>query len=98
MRKAVAATAAAGETILIAASVTLQRFPSLPHEIKNHCTLEGINRQNPASILKSGPEIKDHGTLEDVSRQKHASIRKSELEIKNRCTQEGINGENLVLS
>ena len=31
-------------------------------EIKNHCTLEGINRQNLASIRKSGLEIKNRCT------------------------------------
>ena len=31
-------------------------------EIKNRCTKEGVNRQNPASIRKSGPEIKNHCT------------------------------------
>ena len=55
MRKAVAATAAAGETILIAASVTLQRFPSLPHEIKNHCTQKDVNGQILAAIPKFTP-------------------------------------------
>ena len=28
-------------------------------EIKNRCTLEGVNRQNLASILESGPKIKN---------------------------------------
>ena len=55
-------------------------------EIKNRCTLEGINGEKLALILKSGPEIENRCTLEGVNRQKHASIRKSGLEIKNRCT------------
>ena len=55
-------------------------------EIKNRCTQEGVNRQNPASIPKSGPEIKNRCTQEAVNRENLASIRKSGLEIKNRCT------------
>ena len=66
------------------------------HEIKNHCTLEGILEGFPATILKFGPEIKNHCTLEDVSRQNLAAIPKSGLEIKNRCTQEGVNREILA--
>ena len=65
-------------------------------EIKNRCTLEGVNREKHASIRKSGLEIKNRCALESVNRQKHASIRKSGLEIKNRCTLEGINGEKLA--
>ena len=38
-------------------------------EIKNRCTLEGVNRQNLASIRKSGPEIKNRCTLEGESGQ-----------------------------
>ena len=34
-------------------------IPKLGPEIKNQCTLEGVNRQNLASIPKSGPEIKN---------------------------------------
>ena len=57
-------------------------------EIKNRCTLEGINRQNLASIRKSGLEIKNRCTQEGINRQNLASIPKSEPEIKNRCTQQ----------
>ena len=66
-------------------------------EIKNHCTLEGINRQNHASIRRSGLEIKNRCTKEGVNRQKLASIRKSGPEIKNRCTQKVVFGEILAL-
>ena len=52
--------------------------------------MEGISVENPASILKSGPEIKNQCTLEGVNRQNLASIRKSGLEIKNRCMQQAI--------
>ena len=33
----------------------LTSIPKSRPEIKNHCTLEGINRQNPASIPKFTP-------------------------------------------
>ena len=69
-------------------------IPKSRPEIKNHCTLEGINRQNHAAIPKFTPEIKNRCTQEGVNGEKHASIRKSGHEIKNRCTQEGLNGEN----
>ena len=59
-------------------------------------TLEGVNRQNPASIPKSGPEIKNRCTQKSVNRQNLASIPKSGPEIKNRCTQEGLNREKLA--
>ena len=36
-------------------------------EIKNHCTLEGINKQNPASIPNFGPEIKNRCTKEGLT-------------------------------
>ena len=55
-------------------------------EIKNHCTLEGVNRQNLASIRKSGLEIQNRCTQEGINRQNLASIPKSGPEIKNRCT------------
>ncbi|MBS7291946.1 MAG: hypothetical protein KIG58_06440, partial [Bacteroidales bacterium] len=55
-------------------------------------TQEGINRQNHASIPKSGLEIKDRCTQEGINRQNLASIRKSEPEIKNRCTQQATFG------
>ena len=63
-------------------------------EIKNRCTQEGVNRQNPASIRKCGLEIKNRGTQVAVNRENLTSIRKSGLEIKNRCTHEGINRQN----
>ena len=33
----------------------LQRFPSLPPQIKNHCTTEGISGRKPAAIPKLTP-------------------------------------------
>ena len=45
-------------------------------EIKNHCTLEGINRQKHASIRKSGLEIKNRCTQEGVNRHILAVIPK----------------------
>ena len=38
----------------------LAAIPKSGPEIKNHCTLEGVSRQNHAAIPKSGPEIKNH--------------------------------------
>ena len=66
--------------------VSLQRFPSLPPEIRNHCSIWADSEENLAAIPKSGPEIKNHCTLEGVSWQKPAVIPKSELEFKNRCS------------
>ena len=34
---------------------SLQRLPSLPPEIRNHCTQQGINRENRAAIPKLTP-------------------------------------------
>ena len=62
-------------------------------EIKNRCTLEGVNRQNLASIRKSGLEIKNRCTQEGVNRQNLASIPKFGPEIKNRCTLEEESGQ-----
>ena len=69
-------------------------IPKSGPEIKNRCTLEGVNGENLASIRKSGPEIKNRCTQEGLNRENLASIRKSEPKIKNRCTQEGLNREN----
>ena len=60
-------------------------IPKSRPEIKNHCTLEGINRQKLASIRKSGLEIKNRCTKDGGNREKLASIRKSGPENKNRC-------------
>ena len=68
----------------------LQRFPSSPPEIKNHCTNEGTSRQNPAVILKSEPEIKNRCTQKIVFGEILAAILKSGSEIKNHCTLEGV--------
>ena len=52
-------------------------------EIKNRCTLEGVNRENPASIRKSGPEIKNRcrfGVATTVCRRNHSSLQRRRLE------------------
>ena len=54
-----------GGTFYLAATrafvrVSLQRFPSLPPEIRNHCSIWADSEENLASIPKSGPEIKNH--------------------------------------
>ena len=68
-------------------------IPKSGLEIKNRCTLEGVNGENLASIPKSGLEIKNRCTQEGLNREKLASIPKFGLEIKNRCTQEGESGQ-----
>ena len=55
-----------------------------------------VNRENLASIRKSGPEIKNRCPKEGVNREILASIRKSGPEIKNRCTQGAVNREDLA--
>ena len=54
-----------GGTFYLAATgafmrVSLQRFPSLPPEIQNHCSPGAVLEGFPAAIPKSGPEIKNH--------------------------------------
>ena len=44
-------------------------IPKSGLEIKNRCTLEGVNGEKLASIPKFGPEIKNRCTKEDVNRQ-----------------------------
>ena len=51
-------------------------IPKSRLEIKNRCTQQGINRQNPASIPKSSPEIKNRCTQQGINRQNLASILK----------------------
>ncbi len=82
--------------VLSCSSDDAASIPKFDPEIKNRCTLEGINRQNPALIRKSGHEIKNQCTKEGGKGENLASIRKSEPEIKNRCTLEGINRQNLA--
>ena len=43
-------------------------------EIKNRCTLEGVNREKLASILKSEPEIKNHFSSKSVLQAKPFSF------------------------
>ena len=68
-------------------------IPKSGLEIKNRCTLEGVNGENLASIPKSGLEIKNRCTQGAVNRENPASIPKFGPEIKNRCTQEGESGQ-----
>ena len=51
-------------------------------EIKNHCTLEGVSRQKPAVIPKSGPEIKSRCSrgLVAVCRRNHSLLPQRKLE------------------
>ena len=54
-------------------------------EIKNRCTLEGVNGEKLTSIPKFGPEIKNRCTKEGVNGEKLTSILKFGPEIKNHC-------------
>ena len=57
---------------------TLQWFPSLPPQIKNHCTMDDVSGWNLASIRKSGPEIKNWCSRAVVTacRRNHSSLRR----------------------
>ena len=57
-------------------------IPKSGLEIKNRCTLEGVNGENLASIPKSGLEIKNRCTLEGESGQE---------------TLEGVNTDNVFI-
>ena len=70
-------------------------IPKSGPEIKNRCTLEGVNGENLASIRKSGPEIKNRCTQGAVNRENLASIRKSGPEIRNRCSNKAFSGHSL---
>ena len=70
-------------------------IPKSGPEIKNRCTLEGVNGEKLASIPKSWLEIKNRCTKEDVNRQNPASIRKSGPEIRNRCSNKAFSGHSL---
>ena len=51
-------------------SESMQRFPNSPPQIKNHCRTEGVSRQNPAAIAKSGAEIKNRSSSKPVLQAK----------------------------
>ena len=70
--------------------VSLQRFPSLPPEIRNHCSIWADSGEILASIPKSGPEIKNHCSIWADSEENLASIPKSGPEIKNHCRDRAI--------
>ena len=57
-------------------------IPKSGLEIKNRCTLEGINRQNLASIRKSEPEIKNQCSrgVVAVCRRNHSPLPLRKLE------------------
>ena len=70
-----------GGTFYLAATrafvrVSLQRFPSLPPEIRNHCSIWADSGEILASIPKSGPEIKNHCSRGAVSWRNLAVILK----------------------
>ena len=66
--------------------VSLQRFPSLPPEIRNRCSRGAVLEGFLAAIPKSGPEIKNHCSIWADSEENLASIPKSGPEIKNHCS------------
>ena len=76
--------------------VSLQRFPSLPPEIRNHCSIWADSGEILASIPKSGPEIKNHCSIWADSEENLAAIPKSGPEIKNHCSIWADSEENLA--
>ena len=76
--------------------VSMQRFPSLPPEIRNHCSIWADSGEILASIPKSGPEIKNHCSIWADSEENLASIPKSGPEIKNHCSIWADSEENLA--
>ena len=75
MRKAVAATAAAGETILIAASVTLQRFSISGGQFGNHRKFFPGNKPKAAVILDFRPKYANHCRVPPAASVAAANIR-----------------------
>ena len=61
-------------------------IPKSGLEIKNRCTLEGVNRQNLASIRKSGPEIRNRCSNKAFSGHSLQRFPNSPPKIKNHCT------------
>ena len=76
--------------------MSLQRFPSLPPEIKNHCSIWADSEENLAAIPKSGLEIKNHCSPRAVLEGFLAAIPKSGPEIKNHCSIWADSGEILA--
>ena len=76
--------------------VSLQRFPSLPLEIRNHSSRGAVLEGFLAAIPKSGPEIKNHCSIWADSEENLASIPKSGPEIKNHCSIWADSEENLA--
>ena len=66
--------------------VSLQRFPSLPPEIRNRCSRGAVLEGFLAAIPKSGPEIKNHCSRRAVLEGFLAAILKFGPEIKNHCS------------
>ena len=61
-------------------------IPKSGLEIKNRCTLEGVNRQNLASIRKSGLEIRNRCSNKAFSGHSLQRFPNSPPKIKNHCT------------
>ena len=70
----VAATTAAGGTIPHCSGDGAASIPKSGPEIKNRCTLEGVNGEKLTSIPKFGPEIKNRCTQEAGNGEKLTSI------------------------
>ena len=68
--------------VLSCSSNDAASIPKSGLEIKNRCTLEGINRQNLASIRKSEPEIKNQCSrgVVAVCRRNHSPLPLRKLE------------------
>ena len=61
-------------------------IPKSGPEIKNRCTLEGVNGENLASIRKSGPEIRNRCSNKAFSGHSLQRFPNSPPKIKNHCT------------
>ena len=72
----VAATTVAGRPFSTATTIELHRFASLGLKSRIDARKRGVNRQNHALILKSGPEIKNHCSKKVINRENRAAIPK----------------------
>ena len=61
-------------------------IPKSGPEIKNRCTLEGVNGESLASIRKSGPEIRNRCSNKAFSGHSLQRFPNSPPKIKNHCT------------
>ena len=64
----------------------MQRFPSLPPQIKNHCRIEVVSRQNHAAIPKLTPSNQESmHSSKPVLEAGHSSLQLRKLESDAEC-------------